>query len=442
MTKRSVIFVLMLSVSVLCSAQMQDPQFAELFESETSASFREHIRNLSAAVLEGRKAGSEGETEAAQYVEQALSEAGADLLSAAGGDIFGLRKEGGDTLISRNVVAVIPGYDKELKNRFIVIGARLDNMGTNVLTVDGKRIEQVFYGANGNASGLAMLIQLARRIRTNSVLFRRSIIFVAFGASLNSNAGSWYFLNRSFDKVPAIDAMINLDMLGTGERGFYAYTASNPDMNNVLSQLAGTLQPIQPQLVSMEPCASDQRSFYGKEIPSVFFTTGMYPEYNSVKDTESIIDYPNMEKELEYIYNYTLALANGAKPIFKQSDEIKRSRMREEDIKPYNECDVPPMFLGSTEPAAFLMKWVYTYLRYPQKAVEQGIQGRVLVDFVIDEKGKVCDVKVLKGVHPLLDEEAVRVIEASPNWKPARLHGEKVKSEMSVYVEFRLKKKN
>lgn len=65
----------------------------------------------------------------------------------------------------------------------------------------------------------------------------------------------------------------------------------------------------------------------------------------------------------------------------------------------------------------------------------------MLVDFVIDEKGRVKDVKVLKGVDPLLDEEAVRIISASPDWKPGWLMGKKVKSRMSLYVEFRLEKK-
>ena len=65
----------------------------------------------------------------------------------------------------------------------------------------------------------------------------------------------------------------------------------------------------------------------------------------------------------------------------------------------------------------------------------------MLVDFVIDERGKVRDVKVLKGVHSSLDEEAVKVIAASPDWKPARVRGRKVKCEMSLYVEFRLKKR-
>jgi len=53
----------------------------------------------------------------------------------------------------------------------------------------------------------------------------------------------------------------------------------------------------------------------------------------------------------------------------------------------------------------------------------------------------VKDAKVVKGVHPLLDDEALRVINASPDWKPGKVGGRKVKSEMSLYVEFRLEKK-
>ena len=85
---------------------------------------------------------------------------------------------------------------------------------------------------------------------------------------------------------------------------------------------------------------------------------------------------------------------------------------------------------------------MYQYLKYPDAAVRDGIQGRVLVDFVIDESGKVTDVKVLKGVDPLLDDEAVRVIAASPAWKPGLVRGKKVKAEISLYVEFRLERKN
>ena len=80
-------------------------------------------------------------------------------------------------------------------------------------------------------------------------------------------------------------------------------------------------------------------------------------------------------------------------------------------------------------------------MRYPERAVRDGIQGRGMVDFIIDKDGKVTDVRVVRGVDPDLDEEAVRVISASPKWKPGRMNGQKVRTSVTVPVEFRLKKK-
>lgn len=413
----------------------------DLDDSEVVSAMKEQVEYLSSAMLEGRKAGSEGEREAAAYVSDMLSSYGLDVLSGEDGDVFGLRQENGDTLRSRNVLAYIPGYDPNLRDHYIVIGARLDNLGTSEITVDGVKRRTIYYGANGNASGLAMLMQLARKLKTNSVLLRRSVIVAAFGSSLDMGAGSWYFLNRSFAGADKIDAMINLDMLGTASSGFYAYTASNQDLNAIVSRLSGTLQPVQPTLVSLEPVNSDHRSFYEKEIPAIFFTTGMYPEYNSGKDTASVLEYDDMERELEYIYNFTLELVNGEKPGFRVKDERGRKYVKDEDVVPYYECDVKPVFLGSADPSVFMSKWVYVYLRYPREAVEAGVQGRVLVDFVIDKRGKVTDVKVIRGVSDALDAEAVRVISASPDWKPARVRGKKVRCEMSVYVDFKLERR-
>ena len=111
------------------------------------------------------------------------------------------------------------------------------------------------------------------------------------------------------------------------------------------------------------------------------------------------------------------------------------------DVVPYNECDLPPMFLNSPDPGRFLKDWVYHYLKYPESVIRDGIQGRVTVDFVIEKDGKVTDVKVSKGVSEELDAEAVKVVAASPKWKPGRVNGNKVRTSMSIHVDFRLEKK-
>lgn len=438
---RIVVTLAALLSAFVSSAQFKQGAYADLYDSETVSAVKEHVRELSSAMYEGRKAGSEGEKMAAEYVESKLKEYGVDLLSPKGGDVFGVKQENGDTLTSCNVVGFVQGYDEKLRDRYIVVGARLDNMGTHTMTVDGQPYEKIFYGANGNASGLAMMMELARKVQTTSAIFRRSVIFVAFGSSSETYAGSWYFLNRAFGDVENIDAMINLDMLGTGYNGFYAYTSSNADLNAMIRTMEGELLPIKPEIVAGEPYPSDHRAFYSKEIPSVMFTTGRYSEYNTEKDTQSILDYETMERELEYIYNFVLALSNQKDAPLFYPDRMPEKKKGSTGLIPYYDCDQLPVFLGSTDPRKFIEQWVYQYLKYPASAVRDGIQGRVMVEFVINKDGKVSDVKVVKGVSEELDAEAVRVIAASPKWKPGKVSGEKVACVMTIPVEFRLEKK-
>ena len=435
------ISVLLLSVMSASAQYRQAQAYEDMYDSEAVSAIKKHVRELSAAALEGRKAGSEGEKAAADYVRNKLIEYGVDVISPEGGDVFGLKTESGDTLTSRNVIGFIQGYDKNLRDQYIVIGARLDNLGTMTMTVDGKPVERVYYGANGNASGLAMMLELARMVQTNSILLRRSVLFVAFGASAQTYAGSWYFLNRSFSDADKIDAMINLDMVGTGYNGFYAYTSSNADLNALLKSQSAELQPILPELTAEEPYPSDHRAFYSKEIPSVMFTTGRYPEHNTYRDAQGIIDYETMERELEYVFNFTVALVNTERMLSFKASQISLPE-GSDDVVSFYDCDERPLFSNNADPRHFLKEWVYHYLRYPQSAVRDGVQGTVMVQFIIEKDGKVSEVKVVKGVDPELDDEALRVIKASPKWKPGKMGGNRVRASLTIPVEFRLEKKN
>lgn len=440
MMRRVLAFLLALTATTFVHAQFRNGSALDALEdSETVRAFKEHVSYLASAELEGRKAGSEGEKLAADYVAGRLKEYGIDLLSPEGGSTFGLVK-GADTLQSRNVLGFLQGWDKSMNGRYIVVGARLDNLGTDTLTVDGEPLRRIYYGANGNASGLAMMLELAQKLSYARTLLRRSVLFVAFGASQETCAGSWYFLNRAFADADCIDAMVNLDMLGSGAETFYAYPSANEDLSILVQSLKTELLPVQAALIGAEPYPGDHRAFYDKEIPSVLFTTGRYPEYNTGRDSWEILDYDGMERELEYVYNFVQRLCNGPRPLFR-SDDAARGADRPADVVAFSDVDTKPMFLNSTDPRVFLEKWVYQYLKYPEYALDNGIQGRVLVDFVINEKGEVEDVQVSRGIHASLDEEAIRVVSASPKWRPGRHRGKKAKVAMTVAVEFRLEKK-
>ena len=85
-----------------------------------------------------------------------------------------------------------------------------------------------------------------------------------------------------------------------------------------------------------------------------------------------------------------------------------------------------------------LMRWIQTNLQYPQDAIENDIQGRVYVSFVVGKKGVVSEIEIERGVDSSLDKEVIRLIGQMPDWKPGELDGFKVSSKMRLPISFRL----
>ena len=88
-----------------------------------------------------------------------------------------------------------------------------------------------------------------------------------------------------------------------------------------------------------------------------------------------------------------------------------------------------------------LMQWMKNTVRYPQQAAMNGVQGTVLVKFVVDKEGKVVDATIARSIDTELDNEALRVVNEMPQWTPAELNGEPVASEYTFPVAFRLNNK-
>ena len=95
-----------------------------------------------------------------------------------------------------------------------------------------------------------------------------------------------------------------------------------------------------------------------------------------------------------------------------------------------------PEFTGGGMPA--LMEYLSKNIKYPEAAMKKGIQGRGIVQFVVEKDGSITNVKILRGVDPELDKEAVRVVSAMPKWKPGTQRGEAVRVRFTVPVMFRL----
>lgn len=88
-----------------------------------------------------------------------------------------------------------------------------------------------------------------------------------------------------------------------------------------------------------------------------------------------------------------------------------------------------------------LMKFLSSELSYPKEASENNIQGMVLLEFVVCSDGTVCNVKVIKGVHESLDNEAIRVVETMDKWTPGKSDGENTASYFQLPVQYKLETK-
>ena len=104
---------------------------------------------------------------------------------------------------------------------------------------------------------------------------------------------------------------------------------------------------------------------------------------------------------------------------------------------PFSQLEVKPTFQGGEAGTSF-SKWVNENLKYPQAAKDAGVQGRVTLQFIVYPDGSVRDTKVLRGAHPDLDAEALRVVSSSPDWTPGYVKGEPVKVTYTFPVIFKL----
>ena len=109
----------------------------------------------------------------------------------------------------------------------------------------------------------------------------------------------------------------------------------------------------------------------------------------------------------------------------------------EEEAIPFALVENKPTFQGGD--ANTFSRWVNSQLEYPEIAKENGIQGRVTLQFTVNTDGSVSDVKVLRGVDSSLDKEAVRVVSASPKWKPGMQRDKPVRVTYTFPVIFQLR---
>ena len=126
--------------------------------------------------------------------------------------------------------------------------------------------------------------------------------------------------------------------------------------------------------------------------------------------------------------------------------EVVKDKVVEEAPKPVVKKDNAPVNMAIVEQKpmfpggdAAMYKWLSEQIQYPAAASEEGIQGRVVVQFIVEENGAITHVNVVRGKHPALDAEALRVVKKMPKWNPGRNNGQPVRVVYNLPVTFKLK---
>ena len=131
---------------------------------------------------------------------------------------------------------------------------------------------------------------------------------------------------------------------------------------------------------------------------------------------------------------FTLLLFTAAFSLAYAQQPASNNNANDDEI--FSIVENEPEYPGGDEA---LYKFISKNIVYPKSAREKGIQGTVLVEFVVEKDGKLSNIKVIRSADPALEAEAVRVISKMPKWKPGTQRGKKVRSTFRLPINFQLK---
>ncbi|MFC2103116.1 M20/M25/M40 family metallo-hydrolase [Bacteroidota bacterium] len=266
----------------------------------SSDELMKHVKYLASEELKGRGLGTEELGKAAQYIADQFKEAG--LMPAGDNDTYfqnwnesaGKEKK---SFSLKNVIGIIPGSDENLKGESVVISAHYDHLGLGWPDVRKGNEGKIHYGADDNASGVAVMIELAKLI-SKSGKPKRTIVFAAFTGEESGLLGSRHYVNN-YTEFPAdkVIANINLDTVGRlfGNKLLIINGETAREWKFIFM---GTeyVTGIPISLVTQELDASDQVSFIEKEIPSIQIFSGPEEDYHKPTDTFEKIDVDGLVK--------------------------------------------------------------------------------------------------------------------------------------------------
>lgn len=232
-------------------------------------------------------------------------------------------------VIGRNVGALLPGRDSRLQEEWVLVSAHFDHLG--------KRGNVLYPGADDNASGIAMLLEVAEHFALSEDKPRRTLAFIAFDQEEAGLRGSMHFAAHSPLPFRYLKAALTADMLGRSMANVmdeYVFVLGSERSAYLRELIEKTPPP--PGLVigrlgaDLIGTRSDYGPFRDRRVPFLFFSTGQHPDYHAPSDLPQRIDYRKLQCISQYIRDVTKQLADGDaapawndKPLPPDLDEVR-----------------------------------------------------------------------------------------------------------------------
>lgn len=342
---RALVFVAA-SVGPLVAAQAATELGARLNarNSVTSSELKEHVAALADDTFEGRAAGTRGGRAAAGYILDHLRRYGLQ----GGGDqaTYTQTLDGGQ----RNLIAIIPGSDPQLKHEIILVGAHYDHVGYGTRSNSYGPLGYIHNGADDNASGVATVLETAQALAALNGSMRRTVMIAFWDGEEQGLIGSTHWVRNPTMARANLKCAINLDMVGRlrNDKLEVFGTRTTYGMRKLLSQ-CNTGDQLSLQFMWQMSEDSDHFPFYFRNIPSLMFHTGKHPDYHRPSDDAEKINTDGLQKISRLLVEFVINMADADKtPEFRQRcrNEGRDERGRESFERP-----MPP------EPGRLAVRW-------------------------------------------------------------------------------------
>ncbi len=284
---------------------------AELPPVFSQKTLAEHVAFLASTERAGRAPGSDGLRQAADFVAEQFAAAGLQPAGDDGGWFQEVAIEGpnGQTVQARNVLGVLKTTGSERATESVVVSAHVDHLGNGWPDVHTGDEGKIHHGADDNASGVAVLIELAKIFAAGDPPMR-NLVFAAFTAEEAGRKGSLHYVENPVFPLDKVIGVINLDTVGRlGDQKLTVLGTGTADEWQHIFRGVSFVTGVESRNVPGTAEASDQWSFIEKGVPGVQIFSGTHGDYHRPSDTADKVDAAGLVKVATFVKEAVAYLA-------------------------------------------------------------------------------------------------------------------------------------